>query len=200
MANNEYVNKVVLGNNTLIDLTGDDVARSNVISGIKFHLPSGEGTTGTCTFDADTSDGTAVAAEIIKDKIAYVNGSQVVGTMTVRGKQDIGITDADTPVSILAGYHDGSGSATIAAAQKELLIAGNIKSGVTILGVTGTYTGSAISAQSKTVTPYLTEQTVQPDSGYDYLSSVTIEALSVVEQDNQQGGKTVTIGTVAPTT
>ena len=66
MASNQYVNKVVLADGTtLIDLTSDDVTRASVLSGIKFHLPSGEATTGTSTYDADTSDATAVAAEIL---------------------------------------------------------------------------------------------------------------------------------------
>lgn len=47
MAVNEHVNKVVYGNDTLIDLTGDDVQRSDVRSGVVFHLPTGEQTTGT---------------------------------------------------------------------------------------------------------------------------------------------------------
>lgn len=47
MATNEYVNKVVYGGNTIIDLTGDDVQESDVRAGVKFHLPSGEPSTGT---------------------------------------------------------------------------------------------------------------------------------------------------------
>ena len=69
MASNLYTNKVIYGNNTLIDLTPDDVARGDVLSGKKFHLPTGEATTGTCTYDADTSDATAVAAEILEIEI-----------------------------------------------------------------------------------------------------------------------------------
>lgn len=56
MANNQYVNKVIYGGETLIDLTQDDVTRASIASGIKFHLPSGEATTGTNTYDANTSD------------------------------------------------------------------------------------------------------------------------------------------------
>ena len=39
-----------------------------------------------------------------------------------------------------------------------------------------------------------TAQTVQPDSGYDYLSAVTVEKIPYVEAENAAGGITVTIG------
>jgi hypothetical protein len=47
MANNQNVNKVVYAGTTLIDLTGDDVTAGDVLSGKKFHLPSGAEATGT---------------------------------------------------------------------------------------------------------------------------------------------------------
>lgn len=100
---NQYVNKVKLGSETLIDLTGDDVTRGDVLQGVKFHLPSGEPTTGT-----------------------------------------------------------GSG---------------------------GTPT-----TQAKTATPTLQQQVISPDSGYDYLTQVTVNAIPVTRTDNSAGGVTVTIG------
>ena len=201
MASNEYTNKVVLADGTvLIDLTGDDVTASDVLSGIKFHLPSGASGTGTCPYDADTSDADAVAAEILSGKTAYKNGSKLTGTMPNRGAQTSVISDADTPVQIQNGYHDGSGSVGIDSTEKAKLIPGNIKSGVELLGVTGEYTGEGVSAQSKNATPYLTAQTILPDSGYDYLSQVSIAAITITETDNSAGGKTITIGAVDPDT
>ena len=44
------------------------------------------------------------------------------------------------------------------------------------------------------VTPSATAQTVLPDTGYNYLSQVTVAAIPYVETDNSAGGKTVTIG------
>ena len=197
MASNPYVNKVIYGNDTLIDLTGDDVTRADVLSGKKVHLPSGEATTGTCTYDADTSDATAVAAEILDTKTAYKNGSKLTGTMPNRGAVAGTISTVAGTYNIQNGYHDGSGTVGIDSTEQAKIIAGNIKDGVEILGVTGTYTGEGVTAQAKTATPYTTQQVILPDSGYDYLSQVTVQAIAYTETDNLAGGKTVSIGTVA---
>ena len=197
MASNQYVNKVVLADGTtLIDLTGDDVTRASVLAGMKFHLPSGEGTTGTCPFDADTSDADAVAAEILYGKTAYKNGSKLTGTMPNNGGVTGSVSTVSGQYSVPAGYHDGSGKVGIASAEQAKIIAGNIKAGIEILGVTGTYSGETVSVRSASATPKFTAQTILPGTGYDYLSQVDVAAIAVVEADNSAGGKTVTIGSV----
>mgnify|MGYP007038180435 CR=1 FL=1 len=113
MANNTYVNKVIYGGDTLIDLTNDDALRADVAAGKYFHLPSGERTTGTSTKDADTSDGTATAAEILETKTAYVNGSKLTGSMTNRGGITGTISTVAGEYTVQAGYHDGSGKVSI---------------------------------------------------------------------------------------
>ena len=60
---NQYVNKVIYGGNTLIDLTGDTATASDVLTGKTFHDKSGATVEGTCSYDADTSGATATAAE-----------------------------------------------------------------------------------------------------------------------------------------
>lgn len=197
MAINPYVNKVVYGNTTIMDLTGDDITAADVLSGKKAHGADGAPITGTCTFDADTSDADATAAEILSGKTAYKNGSKLTGTMPNRGSVNLEIDDL-AGETIPAGYHDGSGTAAIEATEAAKIIASNIKDGVTILGVLGTYTGEGVTAQTKSATPYTTSQQILPDSGYDYLAEVDIAAISYVETDNAAGGKTVTIGDVAP--
>lgn len=192
------VNKVIYGNTTLIDLTSDTITAADLASGKTAHDKSGAVITGTNTYDADTSDADAVASEILNTKTAYVNGSKVTGTMPNRGSHDIELSDLNGE-TIPAGYHDGSGTADIDSTEKAKIIAGNIKDGVTILGVLGTYTGEGVTAQTKSATPYTTAQTILPDSGYDYLAEVDIAAIAYTEVDNPAGGKTVTIGTVAPT-
>ena len=193
MANNQYINKVIYGGDTLIDLTGDDVAASDVMSGKKFHLPSGAPGTGTCPYDADTSDATAVAAEILATKTAYKNGSKLTGTMPNNGAVTGTISTKAGQYTVPQGYHDGSGKVSISATEQAKIIAGNIKAGIEILGVTGTYAGDSISAQAKTATPTTAQQTILPDTGYDYLSQVTVAAIPYTETDNTAGGKTVTI-------
>ena len=198
MANNPYVNKVVLADGTtLIDLTGDDVTRAQVLSGAKFHLPTGEGTTGTCTYDADTSDATAVAAEILISKTAYKNGSKITGTMPNNGGVTGTVSTVSGQYTVPAGYHDGSGKVGISSTEQAKIIAGNIKAGIEILGVTGTYAGEAVNVRSASATPTFSEQTILPGTGYDYLSQVTVAPITVTETDNSAGGKTVTIGSAA---
>jgi len=191
------ISKVVYGNQTLIDLTSDSVTAATMLKDVTAHGKDGEPITGTCTFDSDTTDADATASEILATKTAYVNKVKVTGTMTNRGAVTGTISNKNMPYTIQSGYHDGSGTVDIDSNSKTNLVAGNIRDGVQILGVTGTYEGEAVPTQSKTATPYTTQQTVLPDSGYN-LSQVVVQAIAYVETDNPQGGKTVTIGTVAP--
>ena len=199
---NQYKNKVIYGGQTLIDLTQDDVTRADVASGKQFHLPTGEITTGTNTYDADTSDATAVAAEILSGKTAYKAGQELTGTMPNRGSQTGSITTKAGTVTIQQGYHDGGGSVGIDSSEQAKIIATNIREGITILGVEGTMSGSeGVNATQASVTPYTTSQTITPaDLGnYNSITQINVAAIAYNESDNAAGGVTVTIGTVAPT-
>jgi hypothetical protein len=191
---NQYINKVVYGGNTLIDLTGDDVQASDVLTGKKFHLPSGAQGTGACSYDADTSDATAVASEILLGKTAYKNGAKLTGTMPNNGGTNVTVSTV-AGSTIPQGYSDGSAKAVIDSTSASALIAANIRENITILGVVGTMSGSEdVHAQSKTATPTTAQQVVTPDSPtYNYLSQVTVAAIPYTETDNPAGGKTVTI-------
>ena len=198
MATNPYINKIVFGNTTLIDLTSDTLTASKLALGYTAHDRSGAPITGTSTLDSDTTDADALASEILDTKTAYVNKVKVIGTMPNRGSVTGTITDASTPYSIQNGYHDGSGTVSV---DNTNLTAGNIKKDITILGVTGTYEGSGTpTSVAKTVTPYTTQKSYNPttDDNVDYYSGITVNAISYVETDNVQGGKTATIGDVAP--
>ena len=192
---NQYVNKVIIGSEVKLDLTQDDITPDKLAAGIKAHDKSGAPIVGTSTFDADTSDANAVAAELLKDKTAYVNGVKVTGTMPNNGAKTLDITDKSTPVTIPMGFHDGSGKAQIAADEQAKLIPKNIREGITVLGVTGTMSGSeGMNPQAKNVTPTFSQQEVLPDEGYNCLSSVTVAAIPVTYTDNEQGGQTLKVG------
>lgn len=192
---NQYVNKVIVGTEVKLDLTNDDIKASDLLKNIKAHDKTGAPIVGTCTYDADTSDATAAAAEILKGKTAYVAGSKVTGSMPDNGAKTLEISEKDGEPAIPMGFHDGSGKAKIAAAEKAKLIPTNIREGITILGVEGTMSGSeGMKPQAKIVTPTFTSQEILPDEDYNCLSSVTVNAIPVTETDNAAGGKTLTIG------
>lgn len=187
------INKVVYGSNTLIDLTADTVTADKLAKGITAHDKSGVQITGTNDFDSNTQDATAAVAEVLTGKTFYARGSKLTGTMPDNDSISGEISDKNTPYTVPLGYHDGSGTVGIAETEKAKLIGGNIKQGITILGVAGTYSGESVSAQSKQATPTTQQQVIQPDEGYDYLASVTVLAIPYSETENAAGGKTVTI-------
>ena len=188
------INKVIYGTQVLIDLSGDTVTADKLLSGITAHGKDGSLLEGACTFDVDSQDSTAAVAEILSGRTAYARGTKLTGIMPDNASISGEISTADGQYAVPQGYHDGGGKVGIAAVERAKLISGNIKAGVTVLGVTGTYGGESIKAQSKTVTPATAQQTVQPDTGYDYLASVTVAAIPYTEAENSAGGTTVTIG------
>lgn len=202
MATNPYVNKVVFGNTTVMDISDTTADATKVLSGEYFYLRTGEKAQGSCTYDADTSDGTATAAEILASKSAYVNGNKLTGEMPNRGAVTGTISTKAGTYAIQNGYHDGSGTVSIDSTEQAKIIAENIKKDITILGVTGSYEGAGTpTSTAKTVTPYTTAKTYTPSgesTPVDYYSQVTVNAISYTETDNAAGGKTATIGSIDP--
>lgn len=186
--------KVVLANgDVLIDLTQDDVKAEHVQSGIYFHDKTGLRQTGTNTKTVDASAATAEAAEVLVGRTFGKGSEMQTGTMPDNSGDDVEITSTDG-TSIPKGFYDGSGKAKLSDTDLAKLIPGNIKEGVTILGVEGDFGADDISSQSKEVTPTFAEQVINPDEGTAYLSSVTVKAIPVDYTDNEAGGVTVTIG------
>lgn len=193
---NTYINKLIVGEEVKFDLTQDDITPEKLAKGIKAHDKSGAPIVGTSTFDADTKDATATAAEILLGKTAYKAGAKITGTMPNNGAKTLNITKKATPVTIPMGFHDGSGKAQIDATEAAKIIPENIRDGIAILGVTGTMSGTEDARpQAKIVTPTFEAQEVTPDSpDYNYLSSVKVNAIPVIYTDNEAGGQTVIIG------
>ena len=187
-------NKVVYGGKTLMDLTGDSVTPDKLLAGETAHDKSGEAIAGTCTFDVDSTDATVTAAEILKGKTGYARGSKVTGTTLNHGAVAGTISGKDDSYVVPVGYHDGSGIVEIDETEKAKLVPGNIRSGVSVLGVEGNMTGTEdVNAQTKTVSPSTVQQTILPDEGYNYLSQIVVGAIPYVESSNSAGGTTVTI-------
>lgn len=128
------------------------------------------------------------SAQTVKADNGYDGLSQV--TVNAVSKTYVG---SSVTKKSAATYTPGTSDQSIASGQylngtqtikgDSNLTAANIKSGVKIFNVTGSYAGSSSggntpSLQTKTVSPSESTQTVSPDSGYDGLSKVTVNAIS----------------------
>lgn len=191
-----YNSKVVLSNGTvLIDLTSDTVDAAHLLSGYTAHDMAGAPITGSCTYDSDTSTDTAAVGEILATKTAHARGTKLTGTMPNNGAVTGTISTKAQTYTVPQGYHDGSGSVSIASTEQAKIIAANIRQGITILGVEGSMSGSEdVHAQAQSATPTFSQQVITPAEGYNYLTQVTVAAIPVTYSDNAAGGKTVTIG------
>ena len=81
----------------------------------------------------DTSDGTAIASDILKDKVAYVKDVKVIGTMVNNGAKTSSLNCGGS-YTIPAGYHNGSGKITansLASQTSATATAARIQSGYT---------------------------------------------------------------------
>lgn len=160
----------------------------------------------------DTSDATATAEDIAKDKTAYINGGKVNGALPDY-LSDEGATFAANYTQV-SDYNDstflcrGSNSGdkilrdgayanvyvrknVFGNATAEDVAEGKTFTSTAGLKATGTAKASAPTLQAKTVTPSSAEQTVTPDSGYDGLSSVTVEGDANLVPGNIKSGVSI---------
>ena len=188
------VNKVVYGATVLVDLTGDTVTANKLLKGATAHDASGELITGTMKAGIDTSDATATASDIAKDKTAYVAEGKVKGSLlsTNGFNFDSAVASWDSQNSrlMLSAKNpircivSANGTSKMYCTGEKLgdATASDVAEGKTFtstagLKVTGTAKASAPTLQSKTATPSTSQQIITPDSGYDGLSSVTVESM-----------------------
>ena len=145
---------------TTIGLTPDKIKRGETILNVEGNVQEG----------IDTSDANAIETDILSGKTAYVNGNKIIGTITSKEAQTYIPSSSEQVIN--AGQYL-SGAQTISAVPTEEktitpsalsqeitptenkflskvtvsgdadLTAENIKSGVTIFGVEGSYTSDA---------------------------------------------------------
>lgn len=189
-------NKIIVDGEVLVDLTQDSVSEDKLSKGITAHDRSGKQITGTNTFDVDSSEATATVAEVLAGKTFAAGGQVKTGEMPNNEGKTYTISNADDVINIPIGFHDGSGTVSIAPEELEKLKnPQNIKNGVVIMGQPGEFTGEGeVTAQAKEVTPSFEAQTVLPDDGVDYLSQVLVKPIPITRTENAAGGITVTIG------
>ena len=110
-------NKVIYGNNTLIDLTSDTVTAADVASGKTFHLANGAIGTGINTNNCDTSSDTVTAADVINSKTFHLaNGNSSAGTCTYNCNTS---SDTVTAADVASGktFHLANGTQGIGTAS-----------------------------------------------------------------------------------
>ena len=187
------VSKIVINNETKIDLTADTVVEADVTAGKTFHKADGTVGTGTSTLDSDTTEDTLLVAEALAGGTFHARGTALTGTMPNRGAVAGTISSKNDVYTVPQGYHDGSGTVQLATVEKNKLIPSNIKAGISVLGITGEYSGESVTAEAKTATPTFSQQVITPTNA-DYLSQVTVGAIPVTEVVNASGGTTITVG------
>lgn len=88
----------------------------------------------------DTTGADAADGDVLSGKKYFKGSGQSTGTMADNGTVTQTISTKAQVVSIAAGKHSGSGTVQIASAEQAKILSGNIKSGVEILGVSGSST------------------------------------------------------------
>lgn len=97
----------------------------------------------------DTASADVTGADILTGKTAFGASGSVSGSMANNGSTSGTISTKAGTVTIPAGYTTG-GTVAISSTEQSKITATNIKSGVTILGVSGSLTLPTISQDSTT--------------------------------------------------
>lgn len=122
----------------------------------------------------------------------YVYNGTLGDTSSVPVLQSKSVIPSETAQTVTpdSGY-DGLSSVSVAGDAD--LVASNIKNGVSIFNVTGTYEGESTepALQYKSVTPSAKDLVVMPDSNYDGLSHVTVNGDADLVAENIKKGVSI---------
>ena len=128
------------------------MAQNVVINGVTYSnvpevdIPKSGG--GTAKF-YDTGSADITSADVLTGKTAFGSSGEVSGGLANNGSTSGTISTKAGTVSIPSGYTSG-GTVSISSTEQSKIIAGNIKSGVTLLGVSGSLSAPTISQDSTT--------------------------------------------------
>ena len=169
-----YINKITLNNTSYA--IGTTIKKMN-LNGTVYNI------------GINTDDATAVANNILNGKTAYVKGVKITGTIKSQGAQTITPTTSNTTIAsglYLSGVQTIKGDANL----KDY----NIKSGITIFGINGTYSGSNIySSWYTTIRSSSNEITFYDDQGkvhtwpsltLTYTNNITPKTITVQNGSN----------------
>lgn len=128
------------------------MAQNVIINGVTYQnvpevdIPKSGG--GTAKF-YDTASADITGADVLTGKTGFGANGSVPGSMANNGSTSGTISTKAGTVTIPAGYTSG-GTVSISSTEQAKLIASNIKSGVTLLGVDGALSLPSISQDSST--------------------------------------------------
>lgn len=133
-------------------------------------------------------------SDILTGKTAYGKDGKLTGSMLNNGAVDKSISNKSESYTIPQGYHNGSGKVAISESEQAKIIASNIKKGVSILGVTGSYEATA-SGGNNNCEAYLVDVT-NPTVSFKTASGV-IKAYGYAYETtkSQWGGSSTTVYT-----
>lgn len=128
------------------------MAQNVIINGVTYQnvpevdIPKSGG--GTSKF-YDTASADIAASDVLTGKTGFGANGEVSGSMPNNGATGGSISAKAGTVTIPAGYTSG-GSVAISSTEQAKIVASNIKSGVTLLGVAGSLSLPSISQDSST--------------------------------------------------